>query len=335
MTASKDPFPKSGIRDRASRILGDETDRLNPAQIRTSEESRTSRLESFGGGLAVFASAFCFYFSTVVIRWSQAEVSIEPSFFVFVRFLLGFFVVCILMAARRQLPRPRRYHLLLGRTIGNCVAVYCFYNAVKYTSVAEANILNMTYPVFVAVISWVLLRQQRDPVATAMVVVAFVGIWLILAPERVAFKTANLWGLASGVSASAAIVYLNVSRRYHDTNTVLFFMFGIGAVIMLAAFHDHFFWPEGAALRYLLLCAATGIAGQFLLTLGFRYVTAMEGSIISSMRILLAGLLGPFLVGEDALGVAGWIGGLLLFGANTVLSVRHARGKDPEQEMKK
>ena len=35
------------------------------------------------GGWAVFLSAFCFYLSTVVIRWSQAEVMLAPSFFVF------------------------------------------------------------------------------------------------------------------------------------------------------------------------------------------------------------------------------------------------------------
>ncbi|MCF8052891.1 MAG: DMT family transporter [Desulfobacterales bacterium] len=281
-----------------------------------------------GGALAVFASAFFFYFSTVVIRWSQSEASIDPAYFVFARFLLGFFVVCLLMAAGRSLPRPRRYHLLIGRAVTNCVAVYCFYNAVKYTSVAEANILNMTYPVFVALISWVVLRHQRDPVAAAMVAVAFAGIWLILAPETIAFKTANLWGLGSGVSASLAMIYLNVSRRYHDTNTVLFFMFGIGSAIMFLGFHDRFFLPDATEIYYLLMCAAAGIAGQFLLTLGFRYVTAVEGSIISSTRILLAALLGPFLAGEPFLGAAGWVGAVLLFCANVLLSLRRVQ---PEQ----
>ena len=45
------------------------------------------------GGWAVFFSAFCFYFSTVVIRWAQSEVSIAPAYFVFARLLLGFLVV--------------------------------------------------------------------------------------------------------------------------------------------------------------------------------------------------------------------------------------------------
>jgi drug/metabolite transporter (DMT)-like permease len=274
------------------------------------------------GGLAVFLSAFCFYLSTVIIRWSWAEVAISPSYFTFFRFMLGFLVVCGIMAYRRQRPRPRNYHMLVGRTVANCVAVYCFYMAVKYTSVAEANILNMTYPVFVALISWLLLRQQRDPVALVIVAVAFAGIWLILAPGKIDFKTANLWGLASGLSASCSIIYLNVSRRYHDTNTVLFFMFGLGALLMFSGFHTHYFWPDLRELYYLILCGGFGVAGQFLITIGFRYVTAVEGSIISSMRILLAALLGPFLVGELFLNTSGWVGAMLLFGANALLAAR-------------
>jgi drug/metabolite transporter (DMT)-like permease len=226
------------------------------------------------------------------------------------------------MACRRQRPLFRSYHLLLGRTVFNCVAVYCFYMAVKVTSVAEANILNMTYPVFVALISWTLFREQRDPVALIMVVVAFAGIWLILAPGKVDFVSANLWGLASGLSASLSMTYLNVSRQHHDTNTVLFFMFGLGALLIFVAFHGDFFWPDARELYYLGLCAASGVAGQFLLTIGFRYVTAVDGSIISSMRILLAALLGPYVAGELPLTATGWVGALLLFGVNAALALR-------------
>ena len=278
------------------------------------------------GGWAVFLSAFCFYISSVVIQWSRTASTIAPAYFVFARFLLGFMVVCAIMAYKRQLPHPVNYHLLLGRTVFNCVAVFCFYQAVDLTSVAEANMLNMTYPVFVALIAWVLLRDQHDPVALVIVAVAFVGIWLILAPGKIAFQLTSLWGLASGLTAAFAMTYLNVSRQYHDTNTVLFFMFGLGALLIFAVFHADFFWPNWLDVYYLTLCAAAGVAGQFLLTIGFRYVTAVDGSIISSMRILLAALLGPVVAGEMPLNATGWIGALILFGANAVLAVR--RGRD-------
>ncbi|BBO75379.1 hypothetical protein DSCW_27960 [Desulfosarcina widdelii] len=295
-------------------------DASNPAT-----PAKTPLIVGLLGSAAVFASAFCFYFSTVVVRWSREVVSIDSAYFTFFRFLLGFVLVCALMGVRRQRPAPKSYHLLIGRTLANCVAVYCFYQAVRYTSVAEANILNMTYPIFVAMLSWIILRHQRDPVAVTMVVVAVAGVWLILNPGHIGLSIHSLWGLCSGVCAAVAIFYLNLSRQYHDANTVLFYMFGLGSVVMFAGFHRHFFWPDGLELYYLVLCGGAGIAGQFLITLGFRYVTAVEGGVISSTRILLAALLGPWLAAEPALGPIGWIGALLIFGANVVLTVRKGR----------
>lgn len=281
------------------------------------------------GCLAVFASAFCFYFSTVVIRWSREAVAIDSAYFAFFRFFLGFLIVSAIMTIRRQKPAPKRIDFLIGRTLGNCIAVYCFYQAVRYTSVAQANILNMTYPIFVALLSWIILRQQRDAVAVAMVLVAVAGVWLILQPGRMALSVNSLWGLGSGVSAAFAILYLNLSRQHHDANTVLFYMFGLGALLMIVFFHEHFFWPDGRELYYLVLCGGAGIAGQFLITLGFRYVTAVEGGVISSTRILLAALLGPWLAADPPLGAVGWGGALLIFGANAVLAMRKGRQSTP------
>ena len=274
------------------------------------------------GWMAVFASAFFFYLSTLIIRWSQAHATIDPSFFVFARFFLGLFVVIVEMRWRRATLQIHSYHLLFGRAIANCVAVYCFYKAVTLTTVAEANILNMTYPLFIALFTALFWPTQRDAVALVTVLVAFSGVWLVLAPARVGINVNNLWGLASGATAAAAIIYLNVSRRYHDTHTILLVMFTFGTVAVGLLFHQHLFIPERRELAYLLGSATVGVAGQYLLTVGFRYVTAVEGSIISSTRILLAALLGPLLAADPPLTWSGWLGAALIFGANVVLALR-------------
>ena len=155
-----------------------------------------------------------------------------------------------------------------------------------------------------------------------IVAVAFAGIWLVLSPGDIHLGWANVWGLCSGVMAAVAIIYLNISRRHHDSQTILFFMFGLGAVLILVFFHDTIFMPNAQELFYLMSCAVAGVLGQYLLTYGFLYVTAVEGSIISSSRILLAALLGPVLVADPALTLSGWCGALLIFSANVVLALR-------------
>lgn len=289
---------------------------------------QNSSLKSLLGWIAVFASAFCFYMSTVSIRWSRASVDLDPSFFVFARFLMGFGVACIVIKVRNIPLKPKYYHLLIGRTLFNCAAVFCFFKAVTVTSVAQANILNMTYPLFITIFSWVFFKNQRDLITVAMVFVSIIGVWLVLSPVSSGMHMDHMdqtWGLMSGIFAAAALIYLNISRQHHDTHTILFFMFGLGSAIMFVVSYNNIFLPNLLELFYLSLCAVFGITGQYLVTLGFRYVTAVEGSIISSTRILLAALLGPIMVSESALTTAGWMGAILIFTANGVLAARKTK----------
>lgn len=278
------------------------------------------------GCLCVFGSAFFFYLATVIIKWSKIQgLHIDPAFFVFARFVLGFISVLILMRFQKKRVRIVKKQYLIGRTIANCMAVYCFFKGVDLTSVAQANILNMTYPLFITLFSWMFLKEQRDGIAVIVVITAFAGVWLILAPDDMNFGLNSLWALASGISAAIAIMYLNLSRQVHDTETTLFFMFGFGSLLILILFFNSLYLPENLELKYLFFCSLSAIIGQYLLTIGFKYVTAIEGGIISSTRILLAAALGPLIAMDPLLPLSGWFGALLIFTGNVYLTVRKAR----------
>lgn len=279
------------------------------------------------GCLAVFGSAFFFYMATVVIKWSSmAGLIIDSSLFTFSRFLFGFATVLVVMALQRQKIKIVKKRYLIGRAVGNSIAVFCFFKAVELTSVAQANILNMTYPLFIAIFSWIFLRAQRDKVAILIVLIAFAGIWLILSPKDMHFDLNSLWGLASGISAAGAIMYLNMSRQVHDTQTTLFAMFGLGGIIIFCLFFSQMRMPSFEEAKYLFWCSAIAITGQYLLTIGFKYVTAIEGGIISSTRILLAAILGPFIAMDPSLSLSGWAGAFLIFAGNVFLTMRKAKG---------
>ena len=278
------------------------------------------------GCICIFGSAFFFYLATVIIKWSKFRgLHIDPALFVFARFLLGFISVLILMALKKKKVRIKKKRYLIGRTIANCVAVYCFFKGVDLTSVAQANILNMTYPLFIAIFSWMFLKEQRDMTAILVVILAFAGVWLILAPGKMNFNLNSFWALASGVSAAIAMMCLNISRQEHDTETTLFFLFGLGSVLTYMAFFNQIHMPGFLDLQYLFFCSVSGIVGQYLITIGFKYVTAIEGGIISSTRILLAALLGPVIAMDPALSASGWAGAFLIFSGNVFLALKKAK----------
>lgn len=275
------------------------------------------------GRLAIFGSTFCFYLSTVLVRWGTAkDVGLSSSFLVFARFSLGLLVVVTILILKRQRPRPRQYHFLIGRAVTNAAAVFCLYKAVELTTVAQANILNMTYPMFIAIISWVLLRAHRDISAMLMTLVAFFGIVLVLSPGEFQVAWNSLWGLASGIIAAFSIILLKYSRQQNDTDTVLLILFGLGSVIIFSLFHQQFHVPNSIELFYLVSCGGMGVMGQYLLTLGYRHVSAVEGGIISSFSIFLAAIFGPLLTSDPALTLIGWIGALIIFGTDAYFIIR-------------
>ncbi|NQU63016.1 MAG: DMT family transporter [SAR324 cluster bacterium] len=278
--------------------------------------------KTFLGRASIFASAFCLYMSTVAIRWAKSSVELDSTFFVFARFALGFAIICLILLVKRRRLRPRKWGLLLGRAITNIAAVFCFFKAVSLTSAAEGNILNLTYPLFIAVFFFLFQKGKKDYPAYFLTMVAFMGVWLVISPQGVALRVENLWGLASGFFGAIAVTILNFARKFNDTDTILFFMFGIGTLLIGVLFPQHLFIPTVEQGKYLMVAAVFGFLGQYLLTLGFKYVTAVEGGIISSSRILIAAILGPFIVMDPEIGLSGWLGALLIFAANVYLTVR-------------
>jgi len=145
------------------------------------------------------------------------------------------------------------------------------------------------------------------------------------------FHLNSLWALASGISAAISMMYLNLSRKEHDTETTLFFLFGLGSVLICIAFFNKIHIPLLSELKYLFLCSISGIVGQYLITIGFKYVTAIEGGIISSTRILLAAVLGPIIAMDPVLSASGWAGAFLIFSGNIFLTLRRAKRSKVKQ----
>jgi len=130
------------------------------------------------------------------------------------------------------------------------------------------------------------------------------------------------------VTASLSIFCLKFSRDSNDTLTVLFYMFFIALLCSGVVFRNELIWPGKTELFYLILSSAVGVLGQFALTLGYGYVSAAQGSVIGTTRILFAAFLGSILTTDAPLHFSGLVGALLIFIVNYLI----ATGPDPVQE---
>ncbi len=91
----------------------------------------------------------CFALSTVFTKFVTNSSDIKGVEITFARFFIGFIVVALYVYHEKIPLKPYRISLIIWRGVLNTVAFMLFFTSLQYTTVTNANMLNMTYPVFI------------------------------------------------------------------------------------------------------------------------------------------------------------------------------------------
>ncbi len=278
------------------------------------------------GILLNLGSAMFFYLATVFVHLGLPGAGVSPEFFAALRYLLGFVLFGALFAVRGRSGPAGPVRFVLLRAIFNVGAVVCFYRSVALGETGRANVLNMTYPMFVAVLAPVLLRERVSRVTYALAGLCALGILLhvVESLSGLAPGGAMWWGLLSGILAAFAIVALRGAARIASAELILTYMFGLGFVALVPFTARDWFVAPAAVWPVALLSALCGIVGQYLLTVAYARMDATTGSIVSSARIPLAVVAG-FLFLSEPFSALGWSGAALIFASNLLLALRGKR----------
>jgi len=249
-------------------------------------------MKVYKGIILLLLAELCFTLSTVfgkLVTGGSSIPGIEVSLF---RYLLGFAVFSIYMLARGISFRPNNVKQVMLRGIFNTFAVLFFFAGLEYTTVTNTNMLNMTYPVFVFILAPFINREKSSLSNILYLVITLAGVYLIVAPDFKHVNPGDILALISGVLAGFGIPFLREARKYDSSEVILFHLMMLGSLINLVFVIPVFVMPGGMMFAYLLLSALVAVMGQGFLTVGYRYIEAASGSLVSASRILFAGIMG-------------------------------------------
>jgi drug/metabolite transporter (DMT)-like permease len=275
--------------------------------------------------IEIFVSALFFALSTLLAKFAQFA-GVSSSAITFLRFAVGLAILLLYISIARTKLEPKKPVVLILRGVFNLLAVFLFYYAIKYTTITNANLLNLTYPVFVAVLSPIFLREYLKRRDWTILAIAGAGIWLIVNPNFTHVNIGDLIGLSGGLAAALAIIMLCFARQSNHTVTVLLVMFIVGTLLSVPTVLAEP-WTRFSLKTWLILlgCGLTGVVGQFAITAGFKYLSAFAGSITGMSRVVIAAILGFVFLAE----VPTWnviMGSIILFAAIFCLSVPRKNG---------
>ena len=271
----------------------------------------------------LFVSAI-FFASSSALAKVATELGASPAALTFFRFFIGWVLLLGYIGITRPTLRPRNIPVLLMRGVFNLTTVFLLYSSVKYTTITNANLLNLTYPAFVAILGPLILGESLSRRHWFALLGAAAGVYLVINPNFQQVNTGDLLGLGCGLAAGLAIMMLRRARQLNSTITVLLFLLTTGVVLSWPTIlRENFQAYTSTTYLAVLGSGALGVLGQFAITAAFGHVSAIVGSLTSTCRVIIAAVIGVFCLGE----ILTWnviIGSAILVGALLVLT-----GKEP------
>ncbi len=268
----------------------------------------------YKGILLLLIAEFSFALATVFVKFITNGSDIPPIEITFFRVAIGTLVALAYMIRSHVSFRPKKPFLVITRAVLSFSALIAFFYAVQLSSVTKANMMNMTYPVFVFMLAPLFRIQRIHKSAVIFLIIAMAGIYLVINPDFSKISIGDLIGLLSGIIAAFAIITLSFARKYDSTVLIVFYLMALGTLCNGIFMIPFFVIPQRSEIILLILSGISGVSGQVFLTMGYKYVNARTGSMISSSRILFAAIMGLFFFSEQ-LSLYIITGGLMIMAA--------------------
>ncbi len=289
----------------------------------SSDCSRPSRTR-----LAVFRmvlAALSFAAMGVLVKASAMRLPFLVA--VFFRTAVGLVILLAYFRWTGTSLSARQHGLLLLRSLFGFTALVLFFFALERLPLSHAVILNFSSPVFVVLLSGVMLGEQRTGMILPFVLAAFVGAALLVAPEWMGVRYEAVLGLLSAVFAALAYVTVRRLSSTESSRTIVFYFSLYGTLFGLAALVGaDLAWPEEYALEaiapalldpvnlaYLCGVGVAATLGQLFLTSALVLEKASVVSVFSYLNPLMSYFLGLAFFGEVPT-VSSVVGGLLVLG---------------------
>jgi drug/metabolite transporter (DMT)-like permease len=273
---------------------------------------------------------FCFALATVFAKFVTNGSEVPAIEITFCRVSMGVIMATAYMLKTKTSFRPKKVFLVIARAVLSFSALVAFFYSVEHTSVTNANMLNMTYPVFIFLVAPLFRLEKIHKFSFIFLVIAMTGIYLVIFPDFSHVNKGDLVGLLSGVFAAFAIITLSVAREYDSTVLIVFYLMAIGTVCNVFMMIPSFVMPGIRDLPYLLASGFIGVMGQVFLTMGYKHVNAKAGSMVSSSRIVFATSLGYFFL-SDVISMRIIAGGVMIIVAIVGISTLQKLKAEDEQ----
>jgi drug/metabolite transporter (DMT)-like permease len=203
--------------------------------------------------------------------------------------------------------RSKRPAIQATRALAVVASALLFILGLGALPIAEATALVFASPLFVTLLSVIVLRERVDRVRWLVVGVGFAGVLIVMRPGSAAFQPAALLPVASSMAWAVAVIFTRKSTASDGIATTMLHSAAIGLAVLSLLVVPGFVVPTPGEAVIAALMAVAWCAAQWLTVGAYHRSDASLLAPFSYSQVLWAGLLGFAVFGHvpDAPALAG------------------------------
>jgi drug/metabolite transporter (DMT)-like permease len=271
------------------------------------------------GALCMLVAALAFAVVNAIIKHLLESLPVVQ---VMVWRTSGAFLICWLAVAliqRRAFPPARRLGWHLTRGVLGVAALGLLFISFRFVPLGEATALYFASPVFVALLSPLILGERVAAASWIAIGAGFLGMLLIIRPSPAGFNVAALLPAGASVLLALSLLSSRLLSRTESTLAISFYFSAFSALAVIPA--APFSWAPMAGNELWLLIAASVLGGFaiVLMTEAYRLARAALVAPLDYAGVALSVAIGVLWFGEEP-GLVTAIGiGLIALGGTLIL----------------
>lgn len=220
---------------------------------------------------------------------------------VFWRTIFAVLVLGALALARRERFATPHWGAHLSRGVAGTLGVLLFFYGITHLPLATAVTLNYTSALFLALLSWLFLKEKIAPQMWLVLLLGFAGIVVLLRPTFAAGQEwAGLVGLAAGLCAGWAYLQVRELSQLGEPGWRVVFYFSVVATAISAVLASWDGWQALTwhSMAYVLGIGLTATMAQLCLTRAYQVGRKLVVASLSYLTVVFSTLVGVWWLGD-------------------------------------
>ncbi len=260
-------------------------------------------------------------FSTMAVAGREVSDSLDTFEIMMYRSVVGIVVVCafaLATGAWRSIKTDRLgTHLV--RNVAHFTGQNLWFYAVTVIPLAQVFALEFTSPIWVIVLSPLILGERLTRVRALAAIMGFVGILIVARPDMAGINAGVITAASSAIFFALTIMLTKRLTRHEGITSILFWLTSMQLVmgIAMAGYDGDIALPDLQTGPWVFLIGCAGLLAHYCLTNALSIAPATVVVPIDFIRLPTIAVIGMLVYGE-VIDVWVFVGAAVIFAGNYV-----------------